>query len=408
MNAATSPASSDVIDARPAWIRLAIAVCLSSLGGVGMWSVVVVMPAVEATFEASRASSALAYTVLMLAFAGGGVAMGRIADRTGIVPPLIAGALLLATGYAASAAAPSLLLFVASHALVGLGASATLGPLIAEVSHWFRRRRGIAVAICAAGNYVAGAIWPPIVQSLVETSGWRTTHLVVAGVLLCTMIPLALTLRRRAPVAAQSEAHVAPPGRAALGLSTNALTALLFVAGIACCVAMAMPQVHIVAYCAELGFGTGAGAQMLSLMMLFGIVSRIASGFIADRIGGLATLLLGSTLQALALLLYMLVDGLAALYVVSALFGLFQGGIVPSYAIVVREYFPPAEAGMRVGLVLMATILGMAFGGWLSGAIFDATGAYSYAFLNGLAWNLLNMGVIAMLLMRRGRRLVPA
>ncbi|WP_372425033.1 MFS transporter [Salinarimonas chemoclinalis] len=410
MKAPSTPtrASADAIDGRPAWIRLALAVCLSSLGGVGMWSIVVVLPTVEAAFEASRAASSLAYTVLMLAFAGGGVTMGRLADRTGIVPPLLAGAGLLAAGYVASAAAPSLPVFILAHGLVGLGASATLGPLIAEISHWFLRRRGIAVAICASGNYVAGAIWPPIVQALVETTGWRTAHLVIAGILLVGMVPLALSLRRRAPLGDAGTAHVVPAGRAALGLSTNALTALLFVAGIACCVAMAMPQVHIVAYCTELGFGAGVGAQMLSLMMLFGIVSRIASGFVADRIGGLATLLIGSTLQAFALLLYMLVDGLAALYVVSALFGLFQGGIVPSYAIVVREYFAPAEAGMRVGLVLMATILGMAFGGWLSGAIFDASGDYAPAFLNGLAWNLLNMGVIAMLLVRRGRRLAAA
>jgi len=182
---------------------------------------------------------------------------------------------------------------------------------------------------------------------------------------------------------------------------------LLCIAGIACCVAMSMPQVHIVAYCGDLGYGAARGAEMLSLMLGFGIVSRIVSGFIADRIGGVRTLLLGSVLQGTALFLYLFFDGLASLYLISALFGLFQGGIVPSYAIIVREYFSPREAGTRVGLVLMATLIGMALGGWMSGAIFDLTGSYQAAFLNGLGWNLLNVSIAAWLLLRsRGRPLL--
>src|SRR5688500_9031277 len=173
-----------------------------------------------------------------------------------------------------------------------------------------------------------------------------------------------------------------------LGLTPNALMILLAIAGVACCVAMSMPQVHIVAYCGDLGYGAVRGAEMLSLMLGFGIVSRLASGWICDRIGGLRTLLLGSALQGVALLMFLPSDRLAALYVVSALFGLFQGGIVPSYAIIVREYFSPREAGARVGTVLMATLFGMALGGWMSGAIFDLTGSYKAAFVNGIAWNL--------------------
>jgi MFS family permease len=181
----------------------------------------------------------------------------------------------------------------------------------------------------------------------------------------------------------------------------NTLQALLMLAGLACCVAMSMPQVHIVAYCGDLGYGAARGAQMLSLMLGFGVVSRLASGLIADRIGGLGTLILGSVLQCLALFLYLPFDGLASLYVIAALFGLSQGGIVPSYALIVREYFPAREAGARVSLVLMFTVLGMALGGWLSGEIYDLTGAYKWAFLNGIAWNLLNMGVAFWLLMGR-------
>jgi MFS family permease len=183
---------------------------------------------------------------------------------------------------------------------------------------------------------------------------------------------------------------------------------LLCVAGVSCCVAMAMPQVHIVAYCADLGYGPARGAEMLAAMMGFGIVSRIACGLIADRIGGLQTLLLGSVLQGIALFLYLWFDGLYSLYAISALFGLFQGGIVPMYAIIVRHYFSPTETGMRLGIVLMATLIGMALGGWLSGAIFDLTGSYRAAFLNGIAWNLVNVAVVVWLLMRPRRRLAPA
>jgi fucose permease len=188
------------------------------------------------------------------------------------------------------------------------------------------------------------------------------------------------------------------------GLSLGAAQGLLCVAGVACCVAMAMPQVHIVAYCTDLGFGAARGAQMLSLMLACGIVSRLVSGAICDRIGGLRTLLLGSALQCVALLLFLPFDGLVPLFVVSAMFGLFQGGLVPSYAIIVREHFPPAEAGARVGTVLMCTLLGMALGGWMSGKVFDLTGSYHAAFINGIAWNLLNMSIAATLLWRvRGR-----
>lgn len=394
------------IDSRAAWIRLGIAVALSAIGGVGMWSVVVALPAVQEEFGVQRAGASLPYALAMVGFAFGGILMGRIADRFGIVFPLVGGAFALSLGYVLAGFSTSVLQFALAHGLlIGfLGSSASFGPLIAEISHWFRKRRGIAVAVCASGNYLAGTFWPPVVQFFIDEAGWRATHIGIGLFCLVTMLPLAMLLRRRAPPLPEPApgAVIANPAREGLGLSTGTLQTLLLVAGVACCVAMAMPQVHIVAYCTDLGIGAARGAEMLSIMLAFGIISRIASGFIADRIGGLATLLLGSTLQALALLLYALFDGMAALYIISALFGLFQGGIVPSYAIVVREYFPPKEAGMRVGVVLMATLFGMAFGGWLSGAIFDWTGSYDTAFLNGLAWNLLNIGIIAFLLMRRG------
>jgi MFS family permease len=401
--AADGPGAAGVIDAAPAWRRLAAAMALGTVGGVGMWSVVVVLPAVQAEFGADRAAASLPYTLTMIGFALGGLLMGRLADRYGIARPLVLGTLSLAAGYGLSALSTSLWQFALAHGvLVGaLGSSVAFGPLMADVSLWFRRRRGLAVALCASGNYLAGTIWPPVVERMVETYGWRATQAGIGLICLAAMLPLALMMRARAPRAAVGAASVP---RAALTLTPGALQGLLIVAGVACCVAMSMPQVHIVAYCGDLGYGVARGAQMLSLMLAFGIVSRVASGFLADRIGGLATLMLGSVLQGTALALYLAFDGLTSLYVISALFGLFQGGIVPAYAIIVREYLPAAEAGARVGAVIMATLAGMALGGWLSGAIFDATGSYRAAFLNGLAWNALNVVIVAWLMQRRAPR----
>ena len=405
-HAAAGRAEPDPTDSAKAWLRLAVAVLLSTIGGVGMWSVVVALPAIQADFGVTRADASLPYTLTMLGFAGGGVVMGRLADRFGITVPVIVSTLCLGAGYVAVGHASSLWQVAIAHGLlIGTGCSATFGPLMADISHWFTKRRGIAVAITASGNYLAGTIWPPVVQHFIAADGWRATSIGIGLFCLITMLPLSLALRRQIAghhtAAASAEAA---RRQAALPLSPGALQALLFVAGIACCVAMSMPQVHIVAYCGDLGYGAARGADMLSLMLACGIVSRVASGFISDRIGGVRTLLLGSVLQGTALFLYLFFDGLTSLYVISGLFGLFQGGIVPSYAIIVREYFPAPEASTRVGLVVMATVLGMALGGWMSGAIFDATGSYQAAFLNGLGWNLLNVSIAIFLLLRSRSR----
>ena len=402
MTAAAGQAPVSDVESSYAWLRLAVAVALATVGGVGMWSVVVALPAIQADFGVDRAAASLPYTLAMLGFAGGGVIIGRLADRFGILPPLILGILSLGAGYIGVGLSPSLTLVAFAHTLLGFGCSATFGPLMADISHWFERRRGIAVAIAAAGNYIAGTVWPPLVQHFIATQGWRATHIGIGLFCLAVMLPLSLPMRRR--LAAHTATAAAARPRAVAPFSPPTLQMMLCVAGVACCVAMAMPQVHIVAYCGDLGYGVARGAEMLSLMLGFGIVSRIASGFIADRIGGVRTLLLGSLLQGTALALYLMFDSLFSLYVISALFGLFQGGIVPSYAIIVREYFSPKEAGTRVGLVLMATLIGMALGGWMSGAIFDLAGSYQAAFLNGLGWNLMNVAIMTWLLLRSRRR----
>ncbi len=399
------------VDSPYAWMRLGVAVTLSTIGGVGMWSFPVALPTVQAGFAILRAEASLPFTLAMAGFALGGTLMGWLLDRFGLIVPLAVGAIALAIGYVISGNAPNIAWFAFGHALIGLGASATFGPLMADTSRWFEKRRGIAVGICASGNYLAGAVWPPVVQHFIAADGWRATHLGIAIFCAATMLPLAmLALRRRAPthLVGGADVQAAHAARGTLGLSSNALMALLCFAGVACCVAMAMPQVHLVAYCGDLGYGPARGAEMLAVMMAFGIVSRVVTGFVVDRIGGLPTLLLGSVLQGVALALYLVFDSLVSLYVISALFGLFQGGLIPSYAIIIREYFSPREAGTRVGILLMATLSGMALGGWMSGAIFDLTGSYWAAFANGLVWNLANGVIAVFLLLRAGRRMAPA
>jgi MFS family permease len=400
-------------DSRYAVMRLLVALALMTVGASGMFVVAVVLPAVQVEFGVARADASMPYTWMLVGFGIGGILMGKLADRHGVTVPILISAAGLGLGYAVAGVAGNIWLFSIAHGvLIGLlGSSATFAPLIADTSLWFVRRRGIAVAVCASGNYLAGTVWPPIVQHFVETVGWRDTYLGLGAFSAIVMLSLAPLLRQRPPLPmpagnAPAGAAEASPSRP-FGLSPMAATVLLCSAGLACCVAMSMPQVHIVAYCGDLGYGAARGAEMLSLMLGFGIVSRLISGAICDRIGGLRTLLLGSALQGLALLLFLPFDGLASLYVISALFGLFQGGIVPSYAIIVREHFPPREAGARTGTVLMFTLLGMALGGWLSGKVFDLTGSYDAAFVNGIAWNLVNLAIAITLLLRVRRRLAP-
>ncbi|MBN9050941.1 MAG: MFS transporter [Rhizobiales bacterium] len=408
-----APGSGDQTETPYAWRRLVVCVLIGTIGNVGMWSAVVALPAMEADFGLTRASAALPYTLAMVGIALGGVMMGWMVDRFGLMLPSLIAAVALGLGYGITGVATEYWQVVLAHGLlIGMVGTATMfGPLMADVSQWFTRNRGTAVAICAAGNYLSGAVWPPVVQHFIGTSGWRTAHIGVGMFCLVTMVPLALLLRRRATVQRTAAVETdASEARASLGISPNALQILLSVSAVCCCIAMAMPQVHIVAYCGQLGYGVARGAEMLSLMFGFGVISRIASGYAADRIGGVATLLIGALLQSLALMLFLLFDELGSLYVISALFGLFQGGIVPSYAIIVREYFSPREAGMRVGIAIMASLFGMAAGGWLAGKIFDLAGSYALAFANGIGFSMITVMITAWLLLRtrRGGALVAA
>jgi MFS family permease len=396
---AAGRADMSAVDSPYAWMRLAVALVIGTIGSVGMWSYVVALPAVQAEFGIERALASTPYTTAMIGFAFGGVAMGRLADRYSIVLPALLGGVLLGAGYIVASYASNIWALNAAFGLIGVGASGTFGPVISDMSHWFRKRRGIAIAIASCGNYFSGVVWPPLIQHFIASDGWRAVHFWIGVFCIVTMVPLALMMRRPSPVE-HIELGAAGSGRGTLGLRPNTLQALLAVAAIGCCVAMAMPQVHIVAYCGDLGYGPARGAEMLSLMLGLGLIARVVSGSIADRIGGLSALMIGSALQAFALLLYLGFNGLTSLYVISGLFGLFQGGIIPMYAVIVREYFAPKDAGVRTGVALMFALFGMALGGWMSGAIFDYTGSYRAAFTNGFLWNLLNLAIVGWLLVR--------
>ncbi len=395
---------SNPLDSAYSWQRLALSIVISTVGSVGMWAIIMVLPQVQADFGVGRGETSLAYSATMLGFALGNFLLGRFVDRHGIYLALIIAAIMQAIGFALAAMSNNFWMFaILQGSLIGVSTAVTFGPLIADVSHWFHRRRGVAIAAIASGNYLAGTIWPLMLSDVLATDGWRQAYFIIAIAMIVVMLPLSFGLRQRPPYQSGGQ-NIQSSITRKINLSPRAMTFLLWVAGIGCCVAMAMPQVHIVALSADLGYGVSAGAKMLSLMLAGGIVSRILSGLLADRIGGVKTLLIGSVLQCLALFLYIPFTSLTGLYAISLIFGLAQGGIVPSYAVIIREYLPAQEAGAKVGLVIMATVLGMALGGWLSGLIFDLTGSYRIAFINGIGWNILQISIVAGILWKTGRQ----
>ena len=387
-----------------AYIRLAASLTVMTMGTVGMYAIVVALKPIAAEFGATRSDASMAYAVTMIGFGVGGVIMGRWSDRVGVMWPALVGSVLLALGFVLAARAENLFqLYLAQGLLIGmLGNAALFAPLVADTTLWFHRRRGIAVAIVASGNYLAGVLWPPVIQYYIDLSGWRATYTGIGVFCLVAMPPLCLILYRRAPVLNDTDSEQEADTDRPLGLSPNGLHGWLCIAGIACCVAMAMPQAHIVAHATDLGHAAQRGAEMLALMLATGIVSRLGFGWISDRIGGLSTLMLGGSLQAVMLFGFMFAESLSSLYLMAALFGLSQGGIVPSYAIIARRYFVPGQAGWRIALVLSLTLLGMAFGGWLAGFLYDLTGSYRMAFIIAVGFNLANMA-IAFALLRRAR-----
>ena len=395
----SAPRSSNVY----AVVRLFASLLLMAVAGSAMYAAILVLAPASAEFDTGRGAGSMPYTLFMIGFALGGVVMGRISDRFGIIAPALLASLCLPAGLLFAARATELWHFsISLGVLCGLfGMAGTFAPVASDISHWFTARRGLAVGIVISGTYVAGAVWPPVLQHFIDTYGWRATFHGLGNLTLLTMMPLSFVLYRPAAVDHEDGRAIGPrSGRRPLGIRSRSLQGLLCIAGVGCCVAMAMPQVHIVPLVIDLGFDAKDGAGMLALMLGCGIVSRLVSGWISDRIGGLKALLVGSALQGLVIFGFLFAHDLTSLYMLAVAFGLSQGGIVPSYTIIIRHLFPAGEAGWRIGTTMLFTVGGMALGGWLAGALYDLTGNYTASILAAFGFNVLNVAIAAWLIAR--------
>ena len=361
-----------------------------------MWAIVIVLPDIQKEFNFNRGEVSVLFSFTMVGFALGNFILGKLVDKYGIILTLLFSSITVVLGFFISAFSYSLIMLSFCHIMIGFGTAAGFGPLMSDISFWFSKRRGIAVSVAASGNYFSGIIWPTIISTVfINSFDWRFLYILFGIIAIILTIPLSFLLRKKIDKSFLDKETIKANQRLSEKLiSPRLLLFILTLASIACCVAMSMPQIHIVALCVDLGFSPIVGTNMLSLMLTGGVISRIISGVAVDYFGGFKVLLVGSSLQCLALFLYLPFDGLTSLYLVSLIFGLAQGGIVPSYAVILREFLPPQNIASKIGMVLMATIFGMAFGGWISGFIFDLTGSYSLAFLNGIIWNVINILLI--------------
>tara|TARA_E500000081_G_scaffold133600_1_gene145350 strand:+ start:111 stop:1322 length:1212 start_codon:yes stop_codon:yes gene_type:complete len=384
-------------DSLKSWIRLILLFSLGITGTVGMWSVVVVMPAIESDFNIDRGKASLLYATTMVGFGLGNFLIGKIIDKYGLKLPIIVATLILVISYLIGTISTEFWHLLILQIFMGTAAATFFGPSMADIGNFFEKRRGLAVAIIASANYVAGAFWPLIISYFLETMTWKDVYLYIALICIIIMIPISFFLKNNI---SQNEPDITTEASNSklTNLSPSALQTLLILAGIGCCLAMAMPQVHIVALCVERGFGLSIGAEILAVMLFSGMISRVGFGYLSDKIGPVYTLFIGSLLQMISLVFFLPFDSQLSLYIVSLMFGLSQGGIVPAYAMIVRKYLPLKEVGERVGLVIMATIVGMGLGGWMSGEIFDITQSYKLAFVNGIFWNFTNLLIVTFIM----------
>jgi predicted MFS family arabinose efflux permease len=388
------------------WVVLFASLIIHTIGLGAPTVLFVALKPIAADFDWPRAGPSLAYSLLMVGSGVGGIAMGLWMDRRGVMRPVMFGATMIVIGaLVASQAESRMSFYLANGLLIGLlGKSAMIAPLIANATQWFDRRRGLAVAIIASGQGLAGALWPPVVQHFNDSVGWRGTYGYFAIFALLTMLPLALLLKRPPPepAASSSQERMRHAGRV-LGLHRQAVQGLMWVAVVGCCGAMSMPIVHLVSHATDLGHPETRAAELLSILFAAAFVSRIAFGVLSDRIGALPTVLIGSSCQAAMLLVFAFVESLQGLYVSAALFGLGFAGIMPCYALVIRLFFPANQAGWRIASQYMFASVGMALGGWLGGAMYDLTGTYTDAFLIGFALNIVNLVLMATLALRHRR-----
>jgi MFS family permease len=406
--AAPSAAS---VESRASWVAASVTLAILSISYGAPLIVVVGLKPISVALGADRSLVALAGSLTWLGTGAGGILAGWVADRVGVRWTVLFGAVMAAFGLALSASGSLWALEVGHFILIGLlGSGALYPPLVVHVSRWFDRRRGAALALISSGQYVAGVVWPSVFERGIARFGWQATMLGYAAVVIAVIVPLAFLLKPVPRAAAVAGGAEAGPATRLPGLSARRVQFFLCGAGFLCCVPMAIPSGHLVAFCSDLGIAPTQGAAMLSVLLGSAFVSRQFWGWVADRIGGLRAVFAGSACQAAAIAAFALTRSEAGLFAVSAAFGLGFSGIVPAYVLAIRELFPSEEASWRVPLQLFTSMSGMAFGGWFAGALYDRFGFYAPAFAAGALFNLANLAVIGFLLVRQGRgtRLAPA
>lgn len=385
-------------DSQQAWFRLAIIFTMSVIGTAGMWSVVIILPNIQNEFTLDRAASTYPYVATMFGYGFGNVIIGRMLDKIGIKKPIIFALCLLITSYVLSFFAKNVFWLSTIQFFLGFSAAAFFGPMMADISNYFYKRKGLAVSLVASGQHLCGAIWPFVIKDFIIEGDWRNAHLFIA--LVCSiLIPILFYFLGNKVPKMNNEQKLTTQdedinSKVNLSISNRQIQILLMIAGVLCCVAMSMPQVHIVPLCIDNGYGLAVGTEILSFMLFAAVASRVIFGFLSDKIGPIQTLILGSSLQAISLTMFLPFNSQLSLYIVAICFGLSQGGIVPIYAVIISKFLPSNEVAERVGWLIFATIIGMSLGGWLSGEIYDFTNSYRLAFINGIFWNIINLCIM--------------
>ncbi len=397
--------NNDSIEVPYGWVIVFASLALHSIGLGAPNILFIALKPMAADLGSLRSVPSFAYSLLMVGTGVGGIFMGLWMDKRGVVYPVLFGSIMIALGaFLAGQSEGRWGLYVANGVLIGLfGKAAMIAPLVANATRWFDKRRGLAIAIISSGQGVAGGLWPPILRYFTDADGWRETYFYYGIFVLVTMVPLALLLRHKPKGGVTGARHATESKHQVLGLSPNLVHVILCLATIGCCAGMAMPIVHLVSHATDLGFARARAAELLSVLFVTAFFSRLAFGMLADRIGGVKTLIIGSICQAIMLTVFAFVESHTGLYIAAFLFGLGFSGIMPCYPLIIRTLFPVSELGWRMGWQYLFAAIGMALGGWLGGAIFDVTGSYSYAFLTGVGFNLMNLGLISFIYVIQNR-----
>ena len=393
-------------DTNMAWLRLIVVFLLCAIGFIGMWSIVIILPSIQAEFKISRSMVTIPYVMTMLGFGTGNIIIGRYSDLYGMKKPIIYGFSFLTLLYFISLITPNIFTFAIIQFGLGFSSAVFFGPMMNDIGNFFVKRKGLAISIVASAQHFAGAFWPFLLAFLLIDQKWREAHLLIATLCLI-FVPILCYIVFKINIDKKyiKNNFINEKNFTYKNISNKKFQNLLMIASIGCCVGMSTPQVHIIPLCIDKGYTLTTGGKILSVMLFCAVLSRIFFGYISDYIGPIKTLLIGSSLQAFTLILFIPFNSINGLFIVSALFGLSQGGIVPSYALIVKKYLPEKDAAERIGLIIFCTIIGMSIGGWISGKIFDYFNSYMLGFLNSVLWNIINISIITyiFLIIRKGQ-----